>query len=97
MTTTSTISQALTEALESAQLQVRDLGAVALAGRYAVLLDQSADDPKVLAELGPKLLAVLTALGLTPAGRGVKEGSGDSAPVVSKLDELRARREARAN
>lgn len=97
MTGDSTITQALAEALDSAQIQVRDMGAVALAVRYAVLLDQSADDPKVLADLGPKLLAVLTALGLTPAGRGVKEGGGDSAPVVSQLDELRARRAARAN
>ena len=44
----------------------------------------------VMSDLGPKLLAALTALGLTPAGRGAKGGIG----VIgsSKLDELRARR-----
>jgi hypothetical protein len=97
MTSESTVARALADALQEAQLQPRDLGAVALAARYAVAIDQSVGDLKVLSDLGPKLLATLTALGLTPAGRGVKEGGGDSAPVVSKLDELRERRAARAN
>ncbi|HZN70145.1 MAG TPA: hypothetical protein VFC00_00445 [Micromonosporaceae bacterium] len=49
----------------------------------------------VASDLGPKLLAALTALGLTAAGRGgVKGGPGVSA-VAGKLDELRARRDRR--
>lgn len=50
----------------------------------------------VASDLGPKLLATLLALGMAPAARG-KDGGGPVAPVASKLDELRARREARAN
>ncbi len=45
-------------------------------------------------DLGPKLLAVLTALGMTGAGRAARGGS--SAPAVpDQLAELRARAEAR--
>lgn len=94
MTGEGTLTQALAEALKDAQLQPRDYGAVALVKRYAATIDA---DPKVLSDLGPKLLAALTALGLTPAGRGVKEGGGTSAPVASALDELRERRNARQN
>jgi hypothetical protein len=46
----------------------------------------------VASDLGPKLLAALGALGLTLAGRGVKGGTGDSAPAVKPLDQLRERR-----
>lgn len=97
MTSTGTISQAVAEALKDAQLLPRDSGAVALAQRYAALLDANSSDVKVLADVGPKLLAALVALGMAPAGRGVKDGGGSSAPVVSKLDELRAKRAARQN
>ncbi|HMG43947.1 MAG TPA: hypothetical protein VK611_21620 [Acidimicrobiales bacterium] len=45
----------------------------------------------VASDLGPKYLATLTALGLTPAARGTKEG-GQVVSGPSKLDELRARR-----
>jgi hypothetical protein len=48
----------------------------------------------VASDLGPKLLATLTQLGMTPAGRGVR---GDARATVAKgLDELRARRASRA-
>jgi len=46
----------------------------------------------VASDLGPKLLAALSALGLTLAGRGAKGGTGDSAPAVKPLDQLRQRR-----
>ncbi len=49
----------------------------------------------VASDLGPKLLATLTALGATPASRAAKGGQS-GAPVTSKLDELRARRAKRA-
>jgi hypothetical protein len=49
----------------------------------------------VASDLGPKYLAALAALGLTPASRAVKGGaSNDSEP--SPLDELRERRRTRA-
>jgi len=54
----------------------------------------------VASDLGPKLLAVSTALGLTPAARaergGGKTGDGHGARPKSKTDELRTRRESRA-
>ena len=49
----------------------------------------------VASDLGPKLLATLTALGLTPAGRGTKGGQ-NGVPVANPLDELKARRASRA-
>lgn len=45
----------------------------------------------VASDLGPKLLAALTSLGLTLAGRGAKGGQSDAKPG-SRLDELRERR-----
>lgn len=52
----------------------------------------------VASDLGPKLLATLLALGMAPAGRNKAEGGGGPVvPVASKLDELRARRDARQN
>lgn len=54
----------------------------------------------VASDLGPKLLATLTALGLTAAGRGAvapaKGGPASVPAVASKLDELRERRARRA-
>lgn len=72
-----------------------------MARRYAQLLDAARgrdDEPEVFDKLGPKFLAVLTALGLTLAGRGVKGGvnAGGGTPGADVLDELRARRERRA-
>jgi hypothetical protein len=49
----------------------------------------------VASDLGPKLLATLTSLGLTPAGRGAKGGQ-NGAPAANPLDELKARRASRA-
>ena len=46
----------------------------------------------VASDLGPKLLAVLTALGMTPAGRGVKGGEVGGAGIAGRLDEFTARR-----
>ncbi len=50
----------------------------------------------VASDLGPKLLAALTALGMTPAARRAVMG-GQSAPTTrTGVDELRARRATRA-
>jgi hypothetical protein len=80
-------------------IDVRDRAVADLALRYAEHIDDDADwadklrDP--LAELGPKLLAALTALGMTPAARKGIVGDKPDAPKASPLDELRARRAAR--
>jgi hypothetical protein len=96
MTGSDSITQAVTDALTSAQLLPCDNGAVALVLRYAAALDDPGGDPRLLSDLGPKLLAALVALGMAPAGRGAK-GGGQVAPVANKLDELKARRDARTN
>lgn len=50
----------------------------------------------VASDLGPKLLAALTALGLTPVARGVAaEGKGQGGGTTA-TDQLRAKREQRA-
>jgi hypothetical protein len=80
----------LEEALRAVPPSERDVAAVALAFRYAAALD-STRDAELLSELGPKLLACLTALGLTVAGRGQKGGQANAAPQPTKLSDLRAR------
>lgn len=88
----------LDAALHDAQVPERDRAGVALARRYAQLLDAvlgAVDETQVYNDLGPKYLAALNALGLTLAGRGAKGGTQDGA-VGGKLDELRARRAKRA-
>jgi hypothetical protein len=80
-------------------LDPRDKAAAALAVSYAEHIDDPQDwgdvqrDP--LAELGPKLLACLVQLGLTPAAR---KGIVAAAPEVkpkNPVDELRAARAKR--
>lgn len=92
----------LAEALKSAAIPATDEAAVQLARRYAQLLDEARgglNEAKVFADLGPKYLATLTALGLTLAGRGVKKETTPDEPGAgaSPLDELRARRATRAD
>lgn len=95
------IGRALADSLKNADIPARDAAGVALARRYAQLLDAARgrdDEPEVFDRLGPKFLAALTALGLTLAGRGAKGGvtAGGGTPGADVLDELRARRERRA-
>src|SRR4051812_28371909 len=106
------ILQSVARSLQYVPEDGRDDGAMALARRYAQLLDESALSTRyakaiaelrracrlstdvradealevvqfalaahtVASDLGPKLLATLTALGLTPAGRGT---AGKEAP-----------------
>lgn len=92
---TNPLVSALESALAALTVRPEDAAAVALARRYA---EQADADDGDLVKLGPLLLAALTALGMTPAGRAAVMGKGgdrrDGAPV-SKADELRARRAAR--
>lgn len=92
------IGRDLAKSLRAAQVQDRDAGGVALARRLAALLDAARGTPEegsVFNDLAPKYLAALTALGLTPAGRGAKGGAQGGGTGSSKLDELRARRQQR--
>lgn len=100
MTTQGPLTKAVAAALKDAPTLPRDVAAIALVRRYAHLLDavRGADgEADVYDRLGPKLLAALTALGMTAAGRGAKGGGQGVGAVASPLDELRARRAARAN
>ena len=76
----------------------RDRAAADLAMRYARAIDDDADwgdkqrDP--LAELGSRLLAVLTSLNMTPAARKAAVQTPTERPA-NPLDELRKRRAER--
>ena len=67
----------------------------AVTDRHLRKIEAALSAHTVASDLGPKLLAALTALGMTAAGRGVKGGTPDASPVASKLDELGARRAGR--
>lgn len=91
------IARALADSLKDAQVEARDRAGVALARRLAQLLDAARGtkgEADVFADLAPKYLTTLTALGLTPAGRGKGGTSGGTASTA--LDELRARRQQRS-
>jgi hypothetical protein len=101
------ISPAVAETVKVLPKVILDRAAVRLAERYAAEIDAAADrEPcaecdqrrpdEALAKYGPLLLAVLAALGATPASRAaaVKGGSPNvSGPTA--LDRLRADRAAR--
>jgi hypothetical protein len=75
-------------------LDDRDRAVAALALGYAKQID--AGDVELL-DAGPKLLSALTALQLTPAARAAAvKGAGGVEAKRSPLDELRAKRAARA-
>ncbi|WKU03855.1 hypothetical protein [Micromonospora sp. HUAS LYJ1] len=80
-------------ALRQAVRECSDPGAV----EHLARIEQALAAHSVASDLGPKLLAALTALGMTAAGRSTKGGAGGGvgpvSPVASKLDELRARRD----
>lgn len=90
-----TVSEALSASLAGLDLEPQDQAAVALAKRYATVLDVGSED---VVKVGPAFLAVLSALGMTPAGRAAVLGKGGDprgGQPQSKADELRARRAAR--
>lgn len=82
------VSQSVAESIS----ECKDKAAAQLALRYAQEIDNGGD----LEKLGPRLLAVLESLALTPKGRAQsrKENDGDH---TSPLDELKAKREAKAS
>lgn len=93
---------AFAKALKEAQPSDRDQAAVALARRYVQLIDGvrgTDSELAVIGDLGPKLATVLTALGMTVAGRGAKGGAPNGtvakSPLAKQRDELAARREQR--
>lgn len=91
-----TLAYAVRDALGDLETVPKDGGAVRLALVYAEAIDV---DPAQLAKLGPGLLAVLEALGMSPRSRASILGKGvaGSAPPRSRLDELRERRRARVD
>lgn len=94
-----TLRDAVRQAITAGNLTAGDGAAVALVVAYARAIDQAGDaetfDPEALAELGPKLLAGLTALGLTPAGRGKVPQNPPKPDQGSVLDGLMERAQAR--
>lgn len=118
------MSEAIEAALVDAPTLTRDEAAVALARRYAALIDEATPASKyreqllvitealprddhvelalrkivdalgahsVMSDLGPKLLATLTALGMTATGRAPKVGGGIGPQVDDELAKLRDR------
>jgi len=93
------LTKAVTTALDAASSPPEDAAAVQLIRRYAHLLDEASgrsDEADVYSDLGPKLLAALTALGLTLSGRTRGGVQASASGGSSKLNELRARRAQRA-
>ena len=103
MTRSPSIVRALAASLRASPPAAGDQAIAALAKRYAQTIEDAYGEDgelDVLTDLGPKLLAVLDALGLTPKARAVKrapgEGGGDDRPAaVRTLEELRAARRDR--
>lgn len=99
---------AVRRALAELTIAPADKAAAELALTYARRIDGIRDDggelvPGDLSKLGPPLLAVLEALGMTPRARAaqVKGAKDERQPEpdrkpVNPLDELRQRREQRA-
>lgn len=67
------MGEAFAESLRNSQIEAADSAAVELGRHYASLIDQN---PELVVEVGPKLLAVLTALRMTPAARVTGAGKG---------------------
>lgn len=98
MTGSETSSTFMVDALErtmaAVEVQEADRAAWALALVYCETIDA---DESQLPEIGPKLLATLTSLGATVAGRAVKgaPGGGSSASPISEFQRrAQARRTA---
>jgi len=77
-------------------LATLDPPAAADAEAHFAKLTEALSTHSVMSDLGPKLLAALTALAMTPAARDAVAGGQNGAPNAGKLDELRRRRAARA-
>jgi hypothetical protein len=85
------LAAAVAETIRALDLVPADAAGVALALRYADTIDQADNRADAVERLGPKLLAVLDALGATPTARArIKTGGAPSAG--NDLDRLRAAR-----
>jgi hypothetical protein len=62
------------------------------AGKHLAKIEAALSAHSVMSDLGPKLLATLTALGMTAAGRSAKGGAPDGPRVPDELAKLRAER-----
>jgi hypothetical protein len=71
-----------------APIGAHDKATVNLAKKLATKMDEL-EDVDAIGALAPKLLAVLTALGLTPASRAAAAPKGGPAPASTRLDQLR--------
>lgn len=80
------------ETLARLELSPEDAAAGQLARRYAAAIDAAITPADVLNDLGPKLLAVLEALGATPRARAAVVKSQQPAGP-SKLSALRLARQ----
>lgn len=79
-----TAAEALETALKSAVTRPEDAATIALARRYARLIDDvkaQDDEALTMVKLGPVYLAALAALGMTPAARAAAAGKG-AAPAA---------------
>lgn len=93
------LARAVADSVKVGPVTPADQAAAELAKRYAVALDAD-PDPALLNQLGPKLLATLTALGLTAAGRSARGGAPAPPAVDDELAAARRRaaeRRVRAN
>ncbi|MEV6879121.1 hypothetical protein [Amycolatopsis sp. NPDC051128] len=92
---TGSVLAAVEQTLEALDLEDEDVGAATLARRLAVALDVETSG-RTVAELSGRLLAVLDALGATPAARKSivpKGGAHDGAAESPKKAKLRALRD----
>lgn len=85
------IAAALARALKQVDTRPADAATVELAKSYAAAIDAGDD----LDKLGPKLLACLDALLMTPKARASIAKGGDDEPEANPLDDLRERRRKR--
>lgn len=84
------IGPALSETIRNLPTKPEDAAAIKLAETYARSIDGASDEPDVLRDLGPKLLAVLEALGASPRARAAlaAKETGD-VPGSAALEALR--------
>lgn len=87
------LAETVRAALDGLDIGAVDRAATELAMTYAREIDDGGD----LAKLGGGLLATLESLGMTPRSRKSLTRGEDNQPVRSPLDELRERRQQRAN
>jgi hypothetical protein len=92
MSAESFLSEALGLTIDALTLKDEDKAGLALATLYCEQIDA---DPDTLSDLGPKLLATLTALGATPAGRSVKGAPGGKPAAATPLELLQSRSRSR--